>query len=277
MYDQFQWTNASARRNSLTMEYEPLQPYFFVALTEAAQCTTVLDIGANIGAYSLFGTAAPKVDRVIAFEANPETFEELQMNVALNGLADRITLEGKAVSSKAGPVSFGVVSRFSGANSVVDTSIHESSAFHKRVTVQAITLDDYFATAFSGTIAIKIDVEGHESEVIRGAHNTLRATPAIIQLEGYESGGRSSVADLEALGYFRLTEIGPDHYLSNIEAFRNPVRVVAIYEQAIRQLIAYNHRNKAVMLKRGDFGLQLTGRAASVARNLAKRLIGTRL
>ena len=277
MYDQFRWTNVSARRNGLTMEYEPLQPFFFVALAEAAGATTILDIGANIGAYTLFGSRASTVERVVAFEANPETFDELRANVALNALEDRITLENKAVSSNAGVVNFGVVSSFSGANSVVDTSIHDPGTFHKHLTVEAITLDQYFGSDPVRPMAIKIDVEGHEAEVIRGGRKMLRSQRAVIQLEGYENGIRSGITELEDLGYVRLTGIGPDHYFSNIEGLRHPARVVGIYEESVRQLIEYNHRNKAVMLKRGDFGLQLTGRAALVARDVAKRLIGKRL
>lgn len=276
MYDQFRWTNVSARRNGLTMEYEPLQPFFFVALAEAAGCTTILDIGANIGAYSLFGTRASTVERVVAFEANPETIKELRVNVTANGLEDRIRVEGKAVSSESGPVSFGVVSSFSGANSVVKTSIHDSTSFHKQIRVEAIRLDDYFSSMSGQRLAIKVDVEGHEAAVIQGARTMLRSNQAVIQLEGYENGKTSALAELERLGYARLTGIGPDHYFTNIDTFES-ARIVCVYEQAVQQLIAYNHRNKAVLLKRGDFGLQLTGRAANLARNVAKRLIGKRL
>lgn len=275
MYDQFRWTNVSARRNGLTMEYEPVQPFFLIALGERAAVRTFLDVGANIGAYSFFATQVPSVTRIVAFEANPDAAAELCANVGLNGLSERIELDQRAVSNAPGTLRFGVVSRFSGANSVVDTSIHERSTFHREVSVEAITLDDLFAgQTDTGPFCMKIDVEGHEAQVIQGAQSLLSKVQAVIQLEGYEQGGNRK---LEDLGYFKLTAVGPDHYYSNMDVFREAAAVVEVYERAMAQLVAYNHRNKAVLLKRGDLALQLTGRTAELARRLAKRVIGTRL
>lgn len=273
MYDRFRWTNLSARRNALTLEYEPLQPFFILALAEKAGCGLFLDVGANIGAYALFATLIPTVERVVAFEANPETIDELKANIALNGLA--IEVQGKAVSSAPGTVSFGVVSKFSGANSVVDTSIHGQTAFHKEVTVEAITLDQMFPEPIGRPVALKIDVEGHEAQVLEGARAMLAANRAVIQMEGYDDSASERI--LRELGYFRLTRIGPDHYFSNIETLRDPAEVVGVYERAAEEMIAYNHRNKAVTIRRGDVGLQLTGKSGDFARDLAKRLIGKHL
>jgi FkbM family methyltransferase len=277
MYDQFRWTNASVRRNGLTMEYEPLQPFFLIALAEQASCGTVIDVGANIGSYSLFATLIPTVERVVAFEANPDTVKELKANIALNRLGHKIEVQARAVSSAPGEQTFGVVSRFSGANSIVGTSIHDRSTFHKQIAVEAITLDQLFARAAARPLCIKIDVEGHESEVIDGARATLEANRCVIQLEGYGRADSSNLRKLEELGYFRLTAIGPDHYLSNLERLRNPAEVVGLYERTAERMIAYNHRNKTVTLKRGDFALEISGKSADVARRLAKRLIGKHL
>jgi FkbM family methyltransferase len=273
MYDRFRWTNLSARRNALTMDYEPLQPFFLAALAETAGCGVFLDIGANIGAYALFATLIPTVERVVAFEANPETVAELKANIALNGLA--IEVQDKAVSNAPGAVSFGVVSKFSGANSVVDTSIHGQAAFHKQVTVEAVTLDQLFSDPVGRPLCLKIDVEGHEAQVLEGAKAMLAANRAVIQMEGYDDSASARL--LGELGYVRLTRIGPDHYFSNIEALRDPAVVVGVYERAAEALIAYNHRNKAVTIRRGDIGLQLTGKSGDFARDLAKRLIGKHL
>lgn len=273
MYDRFRWTNLSTRRNALTMEYEPLQPFFILALAEKAGCGVFLDVGANIGVYAMFGTLVPTMERVVAFEANPDTVNELKANIALNGLA--IEVQDKAVSNAPGSVSFGVVSRFSGANSVVDTSIHGETAFHKAVTVEAVTLDQLFPQPAKRPLCLKIDVEGHEAQVLEGARTMLTANRAVIQMEGYDDAASARI--LADLGYVRLTQIGPDRYFTNIEALRDPATVVGLYEQAAQAMIDYNHRNKAVVIRRGDVGLQLTGKSGDFARGLAKRLIGKRL
>jgi FkbM family methyltransferase len=277
MYDQFRWTNVSARRNGVTIEYEPVQPFFLLALAETSECRTFLDIGASIGVYSLFASVVPTVDRIVAFEANPETSRELARNVSLNSLQNRVEVVGKAVSSSPGPLTFGVVSKYSGANSVIDTTIHDRATFHKEVSVDAVTLDGFFQQAPPGPICMKIDVEGHEREVIDGGRSMFTANQAVLQLEGYDQAGNSIVQLLEELGYYRMTNIGPDHYFSNIASLLDPAKVIEVYERALEQMIAWNHRNKAIILKRGDIGIQLTGRTATVARNLAKRLIGRHL
>lgn len=277
MYDQFRWTSVSARRNRLTMEYEPVQPFVLLAMAERAGCGSFLDIGANVGAYALFATLIGTVDRIVAFEANPETARELRANLALNDLSSRIEVDQRAVSSATGTVTFGIVSKLSGANSVVNTSIHDRSAFHKQITVEATTLDRLFPDTAGRPLCLKIDVEGHEGEVLDGALSMLKANQAVIQLEGYEDSALDSAGKLEALGYFRLTAVGPDRYYSNMQLFRDPAVVVAVYEQAMADMIAWNHRSKAVLVKRGDFALQLTGRSGDIARKVAKRLIGKHL
>jgi FkbM family methyltransferase len=278
MYDQFRWTNVSARRNRLTVEYEPVQPFFLFALADKAGSRTFLDIGANIGAYALFATLIPSITRIVAFEANPDTSRELRANLALNDLEQRIEVDERAVSDAPGTLTFGVVSKYSGANSVVDTSIHDRATFYKEVVVEAVTVDQLFGQGVNlGPLCMKIDVEGHEGKVLDGARAVLSRNDAVIQVEGYEGIGSGSTRTLEDLGYVRLTAVGPDHYYSNMDILRDPRTVLEVYECAMAQLIACNHRNKAVLLKRGDFALQLTGKTATIARELAKRMIGKHL
>jgi len=277
MYDQFRWTNVSARRNRLTMEYEPIQPFLLIALAEAAAARTFLDVGANIGAYSLFATNISMIARIIAFEANPEAASELRANIVLNNLGDTIEVIEKAVSDTSAAVTFGIVSKFSGANSVVDTSIHSKTGFHVELKVEAVTLDELFSSAAEGPFCIKIDVEGHEPNVIRGARAFLSESKAVIQIEAYPGGKNETERQLEEFGFFHLTAIGPDHYYSNIESLGDAAAMLRIFERAVTDLIAYNHRNKAVLLKRGDFALHLTGQTAAVARRWAQRLVGKHL
>lgn len=277
MYDRFQWTNAAARRNRLTAEYEPAQPFFLLALAERAGCRTFIDIGANIGAYSLFATLVPSIVRVMAFEANPETLPELEANVRLNELSEVIEVHGKAVSDAAGSVEFGVVSRLSGANSVVSSSIHEAAAFHDRIAVEAVTLDEALGSSRTAPLCLKIDVEGHEPQVLDGAAKTLSSAKAVIQIETYEQCGRRAADKLADLGYVRLTAIGPDAYFTNIPELASPAVVLELLEEAMAAMIDFNHRNKVVMVKRGDVAVQLTGKTGDLARAVAKRLIGKHL
>jgi FkbM family methyltransferase len=271
MYHRFRWTNVSVRRNAITAEYEPFQPYFLLAVAAKAECRTFVDVGANIGAYSVLASQLPSLRRIVAFEANRSAAKELQVNFSLNDIdAD---VREAAVSDKAGKVEFGVVSKFAGNNAVLETSIHERSLFHETVTVDAVTLDDELSDP-EGPICLKVDVEGHEPAVLRGAREVLRRARCVIQIENY----RGEVAPvLEELGYSQITKIGPDYYFSNIASLIEPAVVISLYEAACRAQIEANHENKLVTLRRGDFGLQISGKSYDRAKRLAQKFLGHRL
>lgn len=258
MFHRFKWTRAALRRNRIMAEAETVQPFFLSAL--AGDCRTFLDVGAMIGAYSLFATALPKVERIIAIEANPVAARELRANIRLNNA--NVEIIEAAVSDHDGEVSFGVVSDFAGDNAVMETALHDG--FKSVVRVPSITLDSL--TSLPEPVCLKIDVEGHELAVLKGAHRILKK-PCVIQVEDFSG---ATAAALEPLGYFKLTAIGPDHYFSNIEAHRG--RAVEFYEAAMLELIrsmgeatvSPSHITKHW----GDFTLRMEGWTAARLRSI---------
>jgi precorrin-6B methylase 2 len=58
------------------------QPYVLLALAEQAGCELFVDVGANIGAYSLFASLIPTVSRIVAYEANPHAADQLRVNAS---------------------------------------------------------------------------------------------------------------------------------------------------------------------------------------------------
>lgn len=271
MYHRFRWTSVAARRNGLTAEYEPLQPFLLFALARRYGCRTFADVGANIGSYTVFASQVQTIEQIIAFEANPHAARELRKNVALNGIP--ATIREAAVSDRPGRVTFGVISRYAGNNAVVETAAQSSEAFDRKVSVEAVTLDDELSGA-PGPLCLKIDVEGHEVAVLRGARNILASNQAILQIENY--GGEIDEV-LAEMGYFAATRIGHDFYFTNIAALRPPEAILEMFETACADLIASNHENKTVTIKRGDFAVQISGKTYRLAKRLAQRVIGRRL
>ena len=113
-----------------------------------------LDIGANIGVYSLFvGAERPDV-RVFAFEPSPNVFRKFQFNVEANGLASRIIARQIALSDQTGQLSFN-----SRSESLVlgeaDIAVSAATLWNV-VTAERIARID----------AMKIDVEGAEDKVL---------------------------------------------------------------------------------------------------------------
>jgi FkbM family methyltransferase len=145
---------------------------------------TFVDVGANVGVYSLLACSVPGVS-VLAFEPSAATFERALENVRLNGLEDRVNLVRRAVGSseRQALLTVGLDAR----NSLVDGNAEETSAESVSVT----TLDALADRGLEGVALVKVDVEGWETEVLEGAAALLEGRrPALIvevnDVEGLE-------------------------------------------------------------------------------------------
>jgi FkbM family methyltransferase len=145
---------------------------------------TILDVGANVGYFSLIAASLTGITgRVIAFEPTPSVFDRLQENIALNHLAN-VTAVRIAVSDENGTAPFFVNPDMedSEGNSLLQAAVASGAS---QIRVPLTTLD--VATSQLGLKRIdllKIDVEGNEIKVLRGAHGILRgAHPPQILME----------------------------------------------------------------------------------------------
>lgn len=152
-----------------------------------------VDVGANIGIYSLLGASIPGVE-VIALEPSTRSRNRLIENVALNDFDERIQVVAAAAGASSG--SARLTEGFDAMNRIVDDS--ESSA--PTEAVEVVTLDNIVPAADRNRVTlVKIDVEGHESEVIDGALELLSTGHPHLIVEALEPGGiRERV---EVLGY----------------------------------------------------------------------------
>jgi FkbM family methyltransferase len=123
-----------------------------------------LDVGANIGAFTVLASAVAGA-RTISFEPGPFAFGFLVKNIRLNNLYAKVTARNMALGSKEGKTRF--TSGLGTENHVV-----EGESGIDQVEVQISTLD--VQTAGVEPIAIKIDVEGFEKEVLAGAKGLLK-------------------------------------------------------------------------------------------------------
>jgi len=126
------------------------------------------DLGAHIGQYTLM--ASPLCRAVHSFEPVPVTFELLHRNVQANGLAN-VFANHCAVSDRSGDVTI-----YEGDVSNMDRSSLRPPAYTsgKSFVVPSLTLDAYVREHGDVPDLIKIDVEGAEISVLRGACNLLR-------------------------------------------------------------------------------------------------------
>jgi FkbM family methyltransferase len=122
-----------------------------------------VDGGSNIGSYSVLASAVCG-SRSTAIEPDPDTMRSLRRNVVANNIQDRVTLIEAALGSEAGTVNFTV------GNDTTNRVATEADGKTRRVGVR--TLDDILDR--ESPALIKLDVEGYETKVLRGAMKTLQ-------------------------------------------------------------------------------------------------------
>jgi FkbM family methyltransferase len=137
----------------------------------------VIDVGANIGVYSLPWAAVNADVTVHCFEPNPAVRSRLARNVALNRLTARIQLHTEALSDHAGIATLYGSDDMSSLNQGVYTGAGQAVP----TDVPLARLDDVLGIDGPPVSLMKIDVQGHELEVLRGADALIsHHRPALI-------------------------------------------------------------------------------------------------
>jgi FkbM family methyltransferase len=157
--------------------YEAVETRFLKSVF--ADGDVFLDIGANLGWYSLvLGRNCPS-SRIFAFEPIPSTVEIMEKNIRLNHL-NNIQAICMGVFNKVGEQDFLFAPDVSGATSLKLTGQDRGKTSVQNVACQITTIDVFCATQNIVPSLLKIDVEGAELMVVEGAEKTLHDTPIIL-------------------------------------------------------------------------------------------------
>lgn len=162
---------------------------------------TAFDLGAHGGFFTLLlSKAVGRKGKVIAFEPLPANFRVLEENVRLNS-TENVTVERQAVTSQTGQFRLDVPA----LESSLLAGPYQDDDERGRTLVAATSLDEYVFQKEIRVDFIKIDVEGAEDDVLRGARRTLETfhPMMVIELHNLENeyGRHPAVADLPKLGY----------------------------------------------------------------------------
>jgi FkbM family methyltransferase len=183
--------------------------YDLVALLAGRKGAVVLDCGANIGIFSIFAGRLAADSRIFAFEPAEETFSIMSELLRRNGVSAVEPLNlavGDAVKEtvllKSGT---GV-----GLSNVMSESAfkdHEGAKYGMEQKVSVSTLDDFVlgSRSLERVDLIKIDTEGFERQVIKGAAGVIRKFGPAIVCSAYHLPG-----DDEAIPAL-ITEIDPSY------------------------------------------------------------------
>jgi len=212
-------------------KYEP--EVWKMLMAELRTGDTFVDVGAFIGLYTVaVGLRLRKSGRVVAFEPDSRNFSLLQEHIRLNGLESQVELNQAAVSDRSGACHF--LADGSSEARLVSTD-RGSTAI-----VNVVKLDD--ALRGRRVDILKIDVEGHEETVLRGAENVLGSPslkPRVIFIEVHpfawpsQRTGSDLLELLVAAGYRVQTIDG------------SPVRSIERYGEIVARIREYGTLSQA--------------------------------
>lgn len=187
----------------------------------------VVEVGANIGAHTI--PIAKKVTdrgRVFAFEPQRIIFHMLCGNLAMNGIwntfVDRIAISDEASVLHVPPINYAMPGNFGAAE-----MCSEGEPVH------SMRIDDM---GFKRLDLLKIDVEGMELRVLKGAIDTLEALRPVLFFENDRNELQVPLCEwLEALGYDLYWDIQPMYSAENYR--QNPQNV---YSSGGNEITAIN-------------------------------------
>lgn len=211
-----------------------------------------VDVGANIGWYSLVAAQALRGrGRVHSFEPEPANLEKLTANVRRNRL-DNITVNGWALGDHEGTAPLFL----SPDDNLGDHSL-SAAAGRRSVPVGVRTLDAYSGISPDRPLVIKLDVQGHETQVLYGARQLLAThreevvmlcelSPGLLLASG--SSAEALVAELSGLGFAAAL-------LDRVHPAVRPIGWSQLLEREAAAHLANPHHDDDIVLYRRIDGL----------------------
>jgi FkbM family methyltransferase len=149
----------------------------------------ILDLGANLGFYTLLFATVANNTMVYSIEASTSTFKRLEQNVLFNSNLTNIKIYNYAVSDKRGKVKFHSFTNLHHGYSSISNLGRDDAI---EVEVDSISIDEFTAqNNFDKIDILKIDVEGAEKLVLNGAKETIKKYLPSILMEMNEVNARS--------------------------------------------------------------------------------------
>ena len=177
---------ASNRKNQMShsllrkCDFEDIQEIKLINYIGKDSLIYLFDCGANFGFYSLYVASKNENNKIMAFEASPSTYLDMKKNIDLNNFHS-IKLNNLAVSNIENLNLNLNESEKDWESSIVHSDFKNKS----NVSVKSITLDSIVKNQIFDdyTVIIKLDVEGHEMNVIEGGLSLIKKCSPVIILE----------------------------------------------------------------------------------------------
>ncbi len=215
--------------------YEPLEQKLFQDTLREGM--TVVDIGANVGYYTVFAAAiVGPTGKVIACEPDTENIEVLTQNISCNNFSNTLICK-QALSDRPGTVPL-----YISQNNKGDHRIYKSQDAREVVTVPVTDLDSYLASQNIEYVdVIKMDIQGAEGLALKGMLQTLaRNEHLTLFVEFWPEGLRSTGEDPYS---FLMTLKNNGFILSEVDEMKKLVTEITDFNHLIQRCSGRRYTN----------------------------------
>ena len=194
--------------------YEKLQLNAILDYAGKIEFDAFYDIGANFGLYTCIIGVSGLVSEVHSFECDVRNVYHLYGHVRMNNLLDTVHVHSIAIGDNKKEATLHMAAEDNTGRS----SLEEKHVRGRAVSVQQDTIDNLMG-AENKNLLIKIDVEGYETNVLKGMRGTLKKNKCLLQIEIFDFDDSQALKLLKDAGYMHIRSIGHDQYFTNIEGF----------------------------------------------------------
>lgn len=192
----------------LSQEFESQEINFLINQIKLNSINYFLDVGANCGYYSLkISKEVPNI-KILSFEPNIEAYSKFSKTLKKNlNLSKKIKLENFGLSDMAAKLKMQSMLKHgyaqTGGSSIINKNLNSKNfTFFADFKVG----DDYLKLS-DEKISIKIDVEGHELNVLKGIKNIIKKNQCILQIEVFTKNFEKVDNFLLSFGYTKFYEV----------------------------------------------------------------------
>lgn len=214
------YSNHIDRKIIYKAAYEADQLLALISHAQISKPDFFIDVGANIGIYSLLAAKTDLFASIVAFEPDRRNYAQLRANILLNGFHDKISTYEKGLSDQNASIKFYQNIGSSTGTSRIASTAPQATKLDKfeSTTISVVRLDDVLQEG-GKTIFFKIDIEGHESASIDGMINLLSNNQCRVQVEVFDENFEQVNGQFNAIGYSLCQEFGADKIYSNKDPF----------------------------------------------------------
>ena len=155
----------------------------------AQDAEVIFDVGCNIGQTAVLLHAFSQANEIYLFEPNPYALAICAENTILNGFADKTRFYNNCVSNISGKEMKFHTALSGAAGSIYPDFAKTASRLGENYLVNSITLDEIVAKKVVIPDLVKIDVEGHEYQVLSGSRDLARRKKTKFFVEMHSSPG----------------------------------------------------------------------------------------